>query len=76
MNTVIGVRISRRLKERMDRFKDRVNWAEEIRKFLEEKVRELEREEVLQRVEEMLKDLPIQPRGAISSIVREDRDSH
>ena len=73
---VVSIRIPRELKEKMDRFRDRVNWAEEIRRFIEEKVRELEREEAFRRVEELLKDIPIQSRGAVSSIVREDRDSH
>ena len=60
----------------MDRFRDRINSTEEFRRFIEERVRELEREEVLREVEELLRDLPIQPRGAITSIVRKDRDSH
>jgi len=74
--SVVSVRISRELKEKMDRFRNRVNWAEEIRRFIEERVRELEREKVLKEVEKLLHGLPTQPRGVISSVVREDRDSH
>jgi hypothetical protein len=44
---VFSVNISRELKEMMDRYRGRVNWAEEIRKFIEEKVRELKAEEKL-----------------------------
>ena len=60
----------------MDRFRDRINSTEEIRRFIEERVRELEREVVLREVEKLLRGLPTQPRGVISSVVREDRDSH
>jgi len=30
----------------------------------------------LEMAEELLKDMPVQPRGSISALVREDRDSH
>jgi hypothetical protein len=52
---VFSVKISRELKEKMDRYRDRVNWAEEIRKFIEEKVRELEAEENFKRILNELK---------------------
>ena len=52
---VFGVNISRELKEKMDRYRGRVNWAEEIRKFIEEKVRELEAEENFKRILNELK---------------------
>ena len=74
--SVVSVRVPKELRERMDRFRDRVDWGEEIRRFLEERVRELEREEALKRVEELLRELPTQPRGSISELVREGRDSH
>jgi hypothetical protein len=52
---VFSVNISRELKEMMDRYRGRVNWAEEIRKFIEEKVRELEAEENFKRILNELK---------------------
>jgi len=36
---VFSVKIRREVKERMDKFKDRVNWAEEVRRFIEETLR-------------------------------------
>jgi len=39
----------------MDRYRGRVNWAEEIRKFIEEKVRELKAEENFKRILNELK---------------------
>jgi hypothetical protein len=52
---VFSVNISRELKEMMDRYRGRVNWAEEIGKFIEEKVRELEAEENFKRILNELK---------------------
>jgi len=74
--SVISIRVPRSLKERMDRVKDRVKWSDEIRRFIEERLNEIEKEEVLRRVEELLEGLPLQPKGFASSLVREDRDSH
>ena len=52
---VFGVNIGRELKEKMDRYRGRVNWAEEIGKFVEEKVRGLEAEENFKRILNELK---------------------
>ncbi len=76
MSAVISFRIPKDLKKKMETLKDKVNWPEEIRKFIEEKIREVERKEALKKVEELLKNIPTQPKGLVSSIVREDRDSH
>lgn len=50
MSDVVSVRVSRKLKEKMRRY--RVDWSEEIRRFLEERVRVLELLEVLDSIEE------------------------
>jgi len=52
---IFGVKIGRELKEKMDRYRDGVNWAEEIGKFIEEKVRGLEAEENFKRILNELK---------------------
>ncbi|GAB6946742.1 hypothetical protein JCM16161A_08720 [Vulcanisaeta sp. JCM 16161] len=60
----------------MERFKDRVNWAEELRRLVGKRTRELEAEENIRRVLEELERIPISaPRGFSVSSVREDRDS-
>lgn len=74
--SVVSVRVPRDLKRRMDALRPYVNWSEEIRRFLEERVRELERLRVIEEVEELIKTLPEVPRGTAPSYVREDRDSH
>jgi len=50
VSDVVSVRVSRKLKEKMRRY--RVDWSEEIRRFLEERVRVLELLEVLDSIEE------------------------
>ncbi len=66
----------REVKEKMARYKDRVNWAEELRKFVEERIRQLEAEENMERVLRELEAIPVEaPRGFSAGSVREDRDS-
>lgn len=73
---VISIKVPKELKEKMEKTKDRVNWPEEIRKSIVKKLEELEREQTISEVEKMLAELPVQPKGTISSLVREDRDAH
>lgn len=76
MSTVISVRISKKLKEKMDELKDLVNWSEEIRKFLEKRVKELHRRKVLEEIRKVLEKIPESPKGTAAKYVREDRDSY
>jgi hypothetical protein len=73
---VFSVKISRELKEKMEKYRGRVNWAEEIRKTIEERIRELEAEENFERVlRELEKAEWGVPKGFSVMSVREDRDS-
>ncbi|MGC9169674.1 MAG: CopG family transcriptional regulator [Thermoproteus sp.] len=73
---VVSFKVRREVKEKMARYKDRVNWAEELRKFVEERIRQLEAEENMERVLRELEAIPVEaPRGFSASSVREDRDS-
>ena len=76
MSVVISVRVPRRLKEEMDKLSGYVNWSEEIRKFLEERVKELRRKRVLEEARKVIESLPELPPGTATRYVREDRDSH
>ena len=76
MSVVISVRVPRRLKEEMDKLSGYVNWSEEIRKFLEERVKELRRKRVLEEARKVIESLPELPPGTATGYVREDRDSH
>jgi len=73
---VVSVRVDRELREKMLRYRGRVDWAEEIRRFIKERVRQMEAEEEF---EEILRGLKAAswgvPRGFSAGSVREDRDS-
>ncbi len=75
MSVTVSFRIPRELKKRMDAFRGYVNWSEEIRRFLEQKVRELKQLKAIQELEELIEKLPPLPRGIAARYVREDRDS-
>lgn len=75
MSVVISVRVPRRLREEMRRLGGDVNWSEEIRRFLEERVRELRRKRVLEEARRVIERLPEALRGTAAGYVREDRDS-
>ena len=75
MSDVVTFKVSRELKERMKRFKDRVNWSAELRKFVENRVKELEAEQRLELATEELKRGGWSvPKGCSSRSVREDRE--
>ncbi|MEM4441044.1 MAG: CopG family transcriptional regulator [Desulfurococcaceae archaeon] len=73
---MFSVKIKKELKEKMDKYKGKINWAEEVRRFIEETLRKLEAESNFELV---LKQLEVAewsvPVGFSASTVREDRDS-
>ena len=75
MSTVLSIRIPKGLKDKMDKFNE-INWSELIRKFIEEKIAQLELEEALKGIEEHLKEVPELPRGTVARWIRSDRESH
>jgi len=76
LSVVISFRIPKKLKERMDALRDRVNWSEEVRRFIEERVRVLEQVKAIEELEEVIRSLPKVPRGTTIKYVREDRDRY
>lgn len=75
MSVTVSFRIPRELKKRMEALRSYVNWSEEVRRFLEQRVRELEQLKAIQELEELIEKLPSLPRGVAARYVREDRDS-
>jgi hypothetical protein len=70
------VKIKRELKDEMENYRDRVNWAEEIWRFIESRIRELEAEENYERIlGELEKARWSVPPGFSARSVREDHDS-
>ncbi|MHA1631543.1 MAG: type II toxin-antitoxin system VapB family antitoxin [Candidatus Freyarchaeota archaeon] len=76
MSVPVSFRFPKKLKERMDVFKGRVNWSEEVRRFVEARVAELEKKELLEKIDLIIKDLPELPHGTVVKLLRDDRDSH
>jgi predicted DNA-binding protein len=74
--SVVCIRIPRELKERMDRLRDVISWSEEIRKFIERKVEEIEQEHALREFEEIIRTIPKLPPEEAVKLVREDRNSY
>ena len=70
---VISFRIPKELKKNMKEID--LNWSEEVRKFIEDKVREYRRKKALEEIDELLKDVKTEL-GTAAKYVREDRDSH
>jgi hypothetical protein len=74
---VISVRVKKEIKEKILKYSNKVNWAEEIRKAIINKINELEAEENFDTVLEKLKKASWNvPKGFSANILREDRDSH
>jgi hypothetical protein len=74
--SVFSVKIKKELKEKMEKYKDKINWSEEIRRFIELKIKELEAEKNFERILEELKKANWSiPNGFSVKSVREDRDS-
>ena len=74
--SVICIDVPKELKERMDKLRGVVNWSEEIRRFIEKRIEEIEQEHALKEFEEIIKTIPRLPPEEVTKLVREDRDNH
>jgi hypothetical protein len=75
LSVVLSIRIPRHLNEKMRKYKN-INLSEEIRRYIEKRIAELEAEEVLRRHEEKLDSIAELPSGTLARWIRSDRDSH
>lgn len=71
---VISFRIPKELKKSVKELE--INWSEEVRRFIEDKVKEYKRKRALEEIDSMLKNVPPSEKGTASRYVREDRDSN
>ncbi|MHA1590060.1 MAG: type II toxin-antitoxin system VapB family antitoxin [Candidatus Njordarchaeales archaeon] len=76
MSEIVSFKVPRELKEKMRRYKDRINWSKLLRDFLAEKIRLLEAEENLKKISRMIGETKGVPRGFSASSIREDRDGY
>ncbi len=73
MSVVISIRVPRRLKEEMDKLSDEVSWSEEIRRFIETRIREIKKRRALEKIDRIVESLPASPGASFE--VRRDRDN-
>jgi len=59
----------------MDALRGTINWSEEVRKFIENRIREYEQARAIEELEKIINRLPEVPKGTVTKYVREDRDS-
>jgi len=72
----VSFRVPRELKEKMVSLRKYINWSEELRRFVENRIKEFERERVIEELEDIIRKTPPSPKGTAVKYVREDRDSY
>ncbi len=76
MSVVVSFKVRKEVKQLMDKYRDKVDWAEELRRFVEERIRQLEAEENFRWILNQLQKATWGvPQGFSARSVREDRDS-
>lgn len=70
MSTTYTIRIPRKLKEKMD--ENPIEWSQEVRGFLEQRVKQVELIKTLREVEARAKKRKV--KGDSTILIREDRD--
>lgn len=72
----MSIKVPEEVKRDMEKRKQRINWSEEIRKFISSKIEEDRRRENIARADKILQSTRKLQKGTSSKLVREDRDSH
>ena len=76
MSSVISIRVPPDIKHEMERMKTEINWNEEIKRFLRNKIEEKKKKELLDNLITKREKCRELPGGTAARMVREDRDSH
>ena len=76
MNQVISIRVPEQMRSEMKKLRRVINWNQEIRNFIQKRVDDKKKDDVLASVTELLKKNPGLPSGSAVQLVRTDRDSH
>ena len=72
MTAVVGVRVSDELKRELEELK--IDYSEDIRRLLEQKVRRKKTEEAIERLKRFHATLPMLEGDNATEIIRESRD--
>ena len=76
MNQVISIRVPEETRSEMKKLRRFINWNQEIRAFIQKRVDDKKKDDVLTSVTELLKKTPTLPSGSAAQLVRTDRDRH
>jgi len=76
MNQVISIRVPEETRSEMKKLRRFINWNQEIRAFIQKRVDDKKKDDVLASVTELLKKTPTLPSGSAAQLVRTDRDRH
>ena len=76
MNQIISIRVSEETRCEMKKLRRFINWNQEIRAFIQKRVDDKKKDDVLTSVTELLKKNPTLPSGSAAQLVRTDRDRH
>ncbi|MEM2736452.1 MAG: CopG family transcriptional regulator [Thermoproteota archaeon] len=74
MSEIIAVKIPKELKDKLKALRKEVNWPEEIRRFLEEKVKEVEARKNMDKIVKKIEATKGVEKGFSVAAVREDRE--
>jgi hypothetical protein len=75
MSEIVAVKVPKPLKERMRQLRRKIDWPEEIRRFVDERARQAESVERMREIVVLLRKTAQVSEGFAERSVREDRDS-
>jgi len=76
MNQVISIRVPEETRSEMKKLRRFIDWNQEIRAFIQKRVEDQKKDDVLASITELLKKNPALPPGSAAQLVRSDRDPH
>ena len=76
MSAVVTFKVPLKIKEKMRKLRDKVNWSSELRSYVIKRIREIEAEEILRNAVETIDNTDGVPKGFSVKSVREDHDSN
>ncbi len=75
MSEVVSFKVPKEVREKMRKYSKVVKWSEELRNYVIERIRAIEREENLSKVMEIIESTRKVPEGFSLESIREDRES-
>lgn len=76
MNTVFSIRVPEQTRSEMKKFREFINWNQEIRNFIQKRIEDQKKDDVLALVTELLTKNHELPSGSAAQFVRSDRDRY